>query len=52
LTLDKEQQDDQVVEHKGAKVLLLGEEVRRALEGVTIDCEEKAEGPHLVVRRN
>jgi len=49
LVLDKEQQGDQVVEHKGAKVLLVGEEMAVALQSVTFDCEDGPEGRCLVV---
>lgn len=48
LAPDREKGGDQVVEHEGSKVLLVDEEVSEALEGVTIDCVETAQGPRLV----
>ena len=48
LALDKEKEGDQVVEHEGSRVLLVGSEVADLLEGWTIDCRETAEGPLLV----
>jgi len=50
LILDTEQSGDQVVEHQGSKVLLIGIEYRRALEGYTIDCYDTPEGAVLFVR--
>ena len=44
MTLDKEQEGDQVVESEGVKVLLLGPEVAPALDGMVVDCEETPEG--------
>lgn len=49
LTLDTEQSGDQVVEHQGAKVLLIGIEYLRALEGCVIDCYDTREGAVLFV---
>jgi len=51
LLLDKEQEGDQVVEHEGAKVLLVGQELSQALEGVTVDCQETTEGTRLTIYR-
>ena len=51
LALDKEHEGDQVVEHEGAKVLLVGQELSQALEGVTIDCQETSEGTRLTIYR-
>lgn len=50
LILDTEQSGDQVVEYKESKVLLLGIEYFRALEGATIDCQDSLEGAVLFVR--
>ena len=51
LILDKGHEGDQVVEHEGAKVLLVGQELSQVLEGVTIDCQETAEGTRLTIYR-
>ena len=51
LVLDTEKEADQVVEHKEAKVLLIGQELAKLLETVTIDCRETAEGPTLVISK-
>lgn len=45
----KERQGDQVVEHKGRKVLLIGDDISRALDGRTIDRDEIAREPRLVI---
>ena len=50
LVLDTELSGDQVIEYQGCKVLLVGVEYFRALEGVTIDCEDTHEGVVLFVR--
>jgi len=44
LVPDFEKEGDQVVEHKGSNVLLVSEELAKALEGTTIDCTETASG--------
>jgi len=51
LVLDKEKQGDQVVEHQGAKVLLVGEDMSVVLQSMTIDCEVRPEGQCLVVHK-
>jgi len=51
LTLDTELSGDQVVEYQGSKVLLIGIEYYRALEGLVIDCQETSEGAVLFVRQ-
>lgn len=45
----KKKANDQVVEHEGAAVLLIGEELSQALAGATIDCQETAEGSKLTI---
>jgi Fe-S cluster assembly iron-binding protein IscA len=42
---DCERPDDQVVEHEGAAVLLVGREIAENVEGTTIDYEEGGPGP-------
>jgi len=49
VVLDREKQGDQVVEHEGSKVLLIGEEMAVALQSLTIDCEDSPEGRCLVL---
>ena len=49
LVLDSEKEGDQVVEHEGSKVLLVGQELIELLEGLTIDCQETDKGAHLVI---
>jgi Fe-S cluster assembly iron-binding protein IscA len=48
---DREKAGDQVVEHEGNALLLIGEEVSQPLEGVTIDLTETTEGARLIVTR-
>jgi len=51
LVLDTEKEDDQVVEHEGARVLLVDGEVSRALKGWIVDYQDHPEGRRLVVIR-
>jgi Fe-S cluster assembly iron-binding protein IscA len=44
--------DDQVIEHEGAAVLLVGREVAEKVEGTTIDHEEGDPGPGLVIKKD
>jgi Fe-S cluster assembly iron-binding protein IscA len=49
---DRERADDQVVEHEGARVLLVGTDLAAKVEGGTIDCDEGGgPGPGLVIKR-
>jgi Fe-S cluster assembly iron-binding protein IscA len=49
---DRERADDQIVEHQGAAVLLVGQDVAEQVEHTTIDYEEESEpGPRLVIKR-
>ena len=48
LRLGREREGDQVVEHEGAKLLLLGDDVLGDLGEATIDSQETDEGPRLV----
>ena len=50
LALDAELAGDQVVEYQGAKVLFVGLEYYRILEGSTLDCQDTRTGPVLFVR--
>ena len=49
---DRERADDQVVEHDGAAVLLVAQEIAEKVEDTTIDYEEAEPGPRLVIKRN
>ena len=51
LGVDVEMPGDRVVEHEGAKVLVVEEKLAGLLAGVTLDVEETAEGPQLTVFR-
>lgn len=51
LVLGREQEGDQVVEHEGAKVLLVASELAPAVDGVTLGVQDTADGPKLVVSR-
>ena len=48
-TVDRARDDDQIVEHEGHIVLLVGSELSDAVEGLTIDWQDTAEGPCLVM---
>jgi Fe-S cluster assembly iron-binding protein IscA len=48
---DREKAGDQVVEHEGNVLLLIGEEASQPLEGATIDLAETPEGARLVVTK-
>ena len=49
MVLDREAEGDQVVEHEGAKVLLVAPELAPVVEGVTLDVQDTPEGTKLVV---
>jgi Fe-S cluster assembly iron-binding protein IscA len=49
---DRERADDQVVEHDGAAVLLVGRDIVEKVKDTTIDYEESETGPGLVIKRN
>ena len=51
LQLDRFRPGDQVVEHAGAKVLLVNEALAEALSDATIDAESSVEGDGLVITR-
>jgi Fe-S cluster assembly iron-binding protein IscA len=48
---DQEKAGDQVIEHEGDVLLLIGEEVSQPLDGATIDLAQTPEGAHLVVSK-
>jgi len=49
LTLDSESEGDQIVEHEGAKVLLVAHELEPMLEGVTLDVQDTPDGKKLAM---
>lgn len=51
LKLGREREGDQVVEHEGSKLLLLGDDVLGDLGEATLDSQETDEGPRLVYCR-
>jgi Fe-S cluster assembly iron-binding protein IscA len=51
LTVDKEEEGDEVVEYEGSKVLLLGHAMNEVLEGCTIDVREANEERRLVISK-
>ena len=46
---DRDRPRDQIVEHDGAKVLLIDDELTQALAGAKIDGETTSEGLQLVI---
>ncbi len=51
LGVDQEQEGDQVVEHEGAKVLIVETALAEKLDGITIDVHESEAGPKLVMSK-
>lgn len=49
LHVDTEEPGDQVVKHKGTKVLLVEQELASRLDGVTLCVEYTPEGPQLAM---
>ncbi|MBL7124871.1 MAG: hypothetical protein ISS51_02095 [Dehalococcoidales bacterium] len=49
IALDREAEGDQVVEHEDTKVLLVASELAPVAEGVTLDVQDTADGPKLVL---
>jgi hypothetical protein len=49
LVADRARADDQVIEHAGATVLLVGADAQGTLRGVTLDCQETPEGDKELV---
>ena len=52
LFADTERMGDRVVEHNGAKLLLIDEVLSLALAGAIIDCRTTSQGPKLIVNRS
>jgi len=51
LVLDREGYGDQIVEHEGAKVLLVAPELAPLVDGTTLDVQDTAGGPKLVMNK-
>ena len=51
VVLDREAEGDHVVEHEGAKALLVAPDVAPMVEEVTLDVKETPEGPRLVMSK-
>jgi hypothetical protein len=49
LGVDIELPGDQVVKHEGSKVLLVKKALADSLDGVTLDVQDTADGPELIV---
>jgi Fe-S cluster assembly iron-binding protein IscA len=49
--LDTETKGDQVVEHEGISVLLIGQELTSLVEGLTLDARDTANGPELFISK-
>jgi Fe-S cluster assembly iron-binding protein IscA len=48
---DREKAGDQIVEHEGDVLLMVGETLSEPLDGATIDFTETPEGARLIVTR-
>ena len=51
MTLDKEKEDDQVIESEGAKILLLSPELTTALERMVVGCQETPQGVRFTITK-
>jgi len=49
LLLGREAEGDQVIEHDGLKVLLVGSEIAQRLQDRAIDVQDTPDGPKLVI---
>jgi Fe-S cluster assembly iron-binding protein IscA len=49
---DQQRADDQVVEHQGAAVLLVGQEIAQRLHDKTIDYDDAGPSPRLLIRHS
>ena len=50
--MDKEREDDQVMEHERSEVLTVRTELNDILEEVAIDCQDTPEGSRLVLNKD
>ena len=51
LVIDREREDDQVVKHEEATILVVDKELSTALEGIGIDYQDTPDGPRLALIR-
>ena len=51
LLLGREGYGDQIIEHEGAKVLLIAPELAPVVDGITLDVQDTADGTKLVVTK-
>jgi Fe-S cluster assembly iron-binding protein IscA len=49
LVVDRVKDGDQIVEHEGVRVLLVGAEVIDVVHGMVVDWEDTSEGPCLII---
>ncbi|MFC2021033.1 hypothetical protein ACFLU1_04490 [Chloroflexota bacterium] len=49
LGIDVEMPGDQVVEYQGIKILVIEHELAKKVKGITLDVENTADGPELVL---
>lgn len=52
LTLATAESGDVRYEHEGTLVMVAESELANALDGITIDCEDRSEGPALVITQS
>ena len=52
MEIDSATDADRVIEHDGAKVLIIGKEVDELLGNIHIDIEDTPSGPQLVVKES
>lgn len=50
LEIDNPAEDDQVIRHEEAIVLILDQDVKEEIGNIVIDVEERPEGPQLIMR--
>ena len=48
---DRERADDQVVEHQGTALLLVGQDLAPLVDDTTIDCEDTGPATRIVIMR-
>jgi len=49
LVLDREAEGDQIVQHDGLKVLLVGQELATIVDLVTLAAQDTPDGPNLIL---
>jgi hypothetical protein len=48
---DRGRADDQIVEHQGAAVLLVGQDIASMVDDATIDCDDSDPATRIVIMR-